>query len=105
MVGLPYANIKSIELKQKMNYIEKQNGKKAANDYYENLCMKAVNQAIGRSIRHQKDYSSILLVDHRFANKESVVNSLPNWIKKRYQTNDNFNDCLSSLKIFFQNKK
>lgn len=88
-----------------MNYIEKQNGKKASNDYYENLCMKAVNQAIGRSIRHQKDYSSILLVDSRYANKETVINSLPNWIKKRYKANDDFNECLNSLRTFFKAKE
>lgn len=107
MVGLPYANIKSIELKQKMQYIEKQSssdGKKAANEYYENLCMKAVNQSIGRAIRHQKDYASILLVDHRYAGKESVRNALPGWIKKRYKAHDNFDDCLSSLKRFFSSK-
>lgn len=107
MVGLPYANIKSIELKQKMQYIEKQStsdGKRAANNYYENLCMKAVNQSIGRAIRHQKDYASILLVDHRYATKESVRNALPGWIKKRYNAHDNFDDCLSSLKRFFSSK-
>lgn len=107
MVGLPYANIKSIELKQKMQYIEKQSagdGKRAANEYYENLCMKAVNQSIGRAIRHQKDYASILLVDHRYASKESVRTALPSWIKKRYKAHDNFDDCMSSLKRFFQAK-
>lgn len=107
MVGLPYANIKSIELKQKMQYIEKQStgdGKRAANEYYENLCMKAVNQSIGRAIRHQKDYASILLVDHRYASKESVRTALPGWIKKRYKAHDNFDDCMSSLKRFFSSK-
>ena len=106
MVGLPYANIRSIELKEKMNYIEKQyaDGKKASNEYYENLCMKAVNQSIGRAIRHQRDYASILLVDYRYVSKESVVNALPGWIKKRYRAHNNFDDCINSLKQFFSNK-
>lgn len=106
MVGLPYANIKSIELKQKMDYIKKQssNGDKSANEYYENLCMKAVNQSIGRAIRHQRDYASILLVDHRYVIKESVVNALPGWIKKCYRADNNFDHCLSSLKKFFSSK-
>lgn len=107
MVGLPYANIKSIELKEKMNFIEKQSskdGKRAANEYYENLCMKAVNQSIGRAIRHQRDYASILLVDYRYAIKESVINALPGWIKKCYKSHDKFEECLDSLKQFFSNK-
>ena len=36
------------------------------NDYYENLCMKTLNQAIGRAIRHVQDYATIVLVDQRF---------------------------------------
>ena len=35
--------------------------------HYENLCMKAVNQSVGRAIRHKEDYAAILLLDHRFA--------------------------------------
>ena len=34
--------------------------------HYENLCMKAVNQSVGRAIRHKEDYAAILLLDHRF---------------------------------------
>jgi chromosome transmission fidelity protein 1 len=33
--------------------------------YLENLCMKAVNQSIGRVIRHRGDYAAIVLVDCR----------------------------------------
>ena len=34
--------------------------------HYENLCMKAVNQSVGRAIRHRGDYAAILLLDHRY---------------------------------------
>ena len=36
--------------------------------HYENLCMKAVNQSVGRAIRHKEDYAAILFLDHRFYN-------------------------------------
>jgi chromosome transmission fidelity protein 1 len=39
------------------------------NDFYENLCMKTLNQAIGRAIRHVQDYATIVLVDQRFTQK------------------------------------
>ena len=40
-------------------------GKKGGAVHYDNLCMKAVNQSVGRAIRHKNDYAAILLLDHR----------------------------------------
>ena len=69
MVGLPYPNLHSPELKEKMKYLDKTaaevDGKKGGAVHYDNLCMKAVNQSVGRAIRHMNDYAAILFVDHR----------------------------------------
>jgi len=48
MIGLPFANMKSVSLVEKMKYMDqKSNG--AGMGYYENLCMRAVNQSIGKN--------------------------------------------------------
>lgn len=59
MVGLPYPNASSPELKERLKYVSnlsKQKGEKedAGKELYENLCMNAVNQSIGTrfSIMH-----------------------------------------------------
>ncbi|TPX68230.1 hypothetical protein SpCBS45565_g03214 [Spizellomyces sp. 'palustris'] len=85
MVGLPFPNIRSPELKEKLNYVKARASLRGsdcavANDYYENLCMKAVNQSIGRAIRHKDDYAAIVLLDHRYG-QQRIKQKLPGWIR------------------------
>jgi hypothetical protein len=56
--------------------------KSAGQQYYENICWKAINQSIGRAIRHQNDYASIVLIDSRYCNNSlsSLLDKLPQWI-------------------------
>ncbi|KAK0648307.1 DNA repair helicase [Cercophora newfieldiana] len=105
IVGLPYPNINSPEWKARIEYIEsstmsrllseneqEQGGsakptiqvqavaKQVARDFYENACMRAVNQSIGRAIRHRNDYAAIVLVDRRFGT-DRIRTKLPGWIR------------------------
>jgi chromosome transmission fidelity protein 1 len=79
MVGLPYPNPSDPELKERMNYMDRSFAENtgdsessltkvalSSREYYTNLCMKAVNQCIGRAIRHKHDYASIILLDYRY---------------------------------------
>ena len=57
ILGLPFTNLHSVELKERMRYVDRlaaqspevnDVGKKASVEMYENMCMKAVNQSIGQ---------------------------------------------------------
>ncbi|KAA3479358.1 putative ATP-dependent DNA helicase DDX11 [Gossypium australe] len=82
-------------------------------EYYENLCMKAVNQSIGRAIRHVNDYAAILLVDIRYASDSSKrsfshpSSKLPQWIKESLvSATNNYGEVHKLLHQFFRfNKK
>ena len=59
IIGLPFANLGSPELRERLEYVKrleaKQNGPKpgkkdAAAELYENMCMNAVNQSIGKQL-------------------------------------------------------
>ncbi|XP_078684153.1 ATP-dependent DNA helicase DDX11-like isoform X1 [Branchiostoma floridae x Branchiostoma belcheri] len=107
MVGLPYPNIKSPELKEKMDYLDAtlphHVGKSPGQIHYENLCMKAVNQSIGRAIRHKDDYATIVLLDRRYF-RPHVCTALPDWISSHLQTISKFGDAFGTIRKFFKKK-
>ena len=52
--------------------------------------IRAVNQAIGRVIRHINDYGTIFLIDDRYKNPK-LKNGLSPWVHKSLIVVDNFN--------------
>ena len=116
MVGLPFPNIQSPEWKAKLEYVEQQTvsrggstveGKTAARAFYENACMRAVNQSIGRAIRHRGDYAVILMLDRRY-NTPRIQEKLPGWIQKglvRNSESRGFGEAVASVWRFFEAKR
>jgi len=78
VIGLPYPNNQSLAMKEKIKYWDNKGIPTfKGNDYYNSLCLKLVNQSIGRAVRHLKDWSYLLLIDFRF---ESLKMHLPSWV-------------------------
>ncbi|KAJ8943643.1 hypothetical protein NQ318_005645 [Aromia moschata] len=103
VVGLPYANIMAADLKEKMSYLDKKEGLGSGQKFYENLCMKSVNQCIGRAVRHKNDYATVLLVDERY-NRASIKNALPNWIQRSLKVYS-YEEAFLNIRKFFEDKK
>ncbi|PSN64687.1 DNA repair helicase [Corynespora cassiicola Philippines] len=109
VVGLPFPNPHSAEWKTKMQYISAkaasrgQDGKAAARDFYENACMRAVNQCVGRAIRHQGDYAAILMLDRRYGGHR-IQAKLPRWIRDSLANGAGVRDIERSLDDFFAGK-
>ncbi|KAF8558368.1 DNA repair helicase [Imleria badia] len=114
VIGLPFANKNSPELQERMRYaneVEKRLGNKrhpgakdAASELYENMCMSAVNQSIGRAIRHRMDWASLILVDRRYSSA-SIQNKLPAWIKDDIAVCDGFGQTMKHLGQFYRERK
>ncbi|KAF8133448.1 DNA repair helicase [Boletus edulis] len=114
VIGLPFANKNSPELQERMRYaneVEKRLGNKrhpgtkdAAAELYENMCMSAVNQSIGRAIRHRMDWASLVLVDRRYCS-ENVQNKLPAWIRDGVAVCDGFGQAMKHLSQFYRERK
>lgn len=123
IVGLPFPNIMSGEWKAKLGYIERATaerfqdkdmmesermgmGKRAGREFYENACMRAVNQSIGRAIRHSGDYATIVMVDRRFGT-ERIKGKLPRWIQEGLvdgSEEKKFAELMGKLGPFFRSK-
>ncbi len=59
--------------------------------------MKAVNQSIGRAIRHKSDYACIVLADMRY-DRSSVNRQLPQWISKQLVVCKTFGLAFASVR-------
>lgn len=107
VIGLPFPNVNSPELKEKMAFLDKQvggeGGKQRGQEFYTNICMKAVNQSIGRAIRHQNDYSTIVLADARYA-RGSIQQKLSHWIHASINTYDSCGKVIKTWSQFFKDK-
>lgn len=107
VVGLPFPNARSPELKAKLEYIEQRSPlppaerAAASREFYTNICMRAVNQSIGRAIRHKDDYAAIMLLDRRYA-APGIRGKLPAWIRGGLvEFNGGFQGTIDSLQRFF----
>jgi DNA repair helicase Rad3 len=88
IIGLPYAFWKDPYVEHKMDYLKKApylNAKKkkhvTADEWYEIQMLRAVNQAIGRIVRHRHDYGIVMLIDEKFKN-ERTQRGLSLWLKE-----------------------
>ena len=88
-LGIPFPAIKSpeVDLKMKYNDQRKQKNKNilTGNAWYEIQAFRALNQALGRCIRHRRDWGAILMVDARYGQITRYVESLSKWVNSRHK--------------------
>ncbi|KDQ62233.1 hypothetical protein JAAARDRAFT_122516 [Jaapia argillacea MUCL 33604] len=111
VVGLPFANLKSPELMERLKYVAESQrntdevpGRDAGIELYENMCMNAVNQSIGRAIRHREDWATIVLIDGRYSSSR-IRNKLPRWISDEVTVTQSFGQAMKEIGGFFRAKR
>jgi hypothetical protein len=72
VLGIPYANVRD----PKVTILRSKRGE----SWYVTQAMRAVNQALGRAVRHARDYGSVVLLDARYAPPQ-MVGMLSSWIR------------------------
>ncbi|XP_032934090.1 Fanconi anemia group J protein isoform X2 [Catharus ustulatus] len=103
-IGIPFPNVKDlqVELKRKYNDQHKSTrGLLSGSQWYEIQAYRALNQALGRCIRHRNDWGALILVDDRFRNNPNkYITGLSKWIRQQLQHHGDFGSALRSLRAF-----
>ena len=135
IVGLPYANLGSPELRERMKYVkslEEAHGssfvrekgmKDAGAELYENMCMNAVNQSIGGLFLTVIDVIlegiwdiigrairhrhdwASLLLLDQRYGTPSIRNKLPKWIGSKLVIAEGFGQAVKEMGTFYRNKR
>lgn len=106
VAGIPFANHTDLFVRLKRAYITrvasqrpKVRGKLFTGDeWYLNEAMRAVNQCVGRVIRHKDDYGVVVLADERFADH---VDGMSEWVAKRCSVHREFRETYACVAQFF----
>lgn len=106
ITGLPFPPLKDPRIILKKKYLEELRMKEkeflSGDEWYSLEATRAVNQAIGRVIRHKNDYGAILLCDIRF-NNPKVKSQLSAWLRDHITVSNKFGETISEVCRFFKN--
>ncbi|CRL04116.1 CLUMA_CG017228, isoform A [Clunio marinus] len=107
IIGLPFAPYMDPRVVLKKEYLQinrnQVNQLQDPQSWYNMDATRAVNQAIGRVIRHKDDYGAIFLCDQRF---NTYKNGLSRWVQehlKQPQQKFSFGPIIKEIVKFFRN--
>ena len=85
-IGIPFADISENRVKLKIDYLnnlkKENNDLISGNEWYKADAMTAVNQSLGRVIRHKNDYGTMVCIDERY---KSYLDYFSFWIRDNYE--------------------
>lgn len=106
-VGIPFPNYKDAAVTHKKDYNDKHHKNKGLLpgwEWYQIQAYRALNQALGRCIRHRNDWGAILLVDSRYEQPKNL-SGLSKWIRGRVERNSSWSTIVAKLKDFVETRQ
>ncbi|KAE8709047.1 pentatricopeptide repeat-containing protein [Hibiscus syriacus] len=111
ITGMPFATRTDPKVRLKREYLDLQaqsprEGCKmlkllTGDEWYNQQASRAVNQSVGRVIRHRHDYGAIIFCDERFA-QSSRQSQISVWIQPHIKCYTKFGDAVFTLTRFFR---
>ena len=113
VIGIPYPQMTDPKVILKKDYLDRKFRTPSQNrelqtlsgkDWYSQQATRAVNQAIGRVIRHVQDYGAIILIDERYS-WSSNRSQISKWLRDRVKVQSNSDELVATLDKFFGEMK
>ena len=110
ITGLPFAPVHDPKVRLKRQYMDDSSSASASasasgtingSEWYRQQAGRAVNQAVGRVIRHRHDYGAIILCDERFGHPSTIA-MLSVWVRPHVFVHQKFGEAQASLVSFFK---
>jgi Fanconi anemia group J protein len=103
-IGIPYPAFKDQKVIQKREFNDMRNSATRGMvlngmQWYETQAFRALNQALGRCIRHRLDWGAIILLEQRFTYPTNVKH-LSKWVRSDVRTYSRFSDGMLALDQF-----
>lgn len=102
-VGIPYPSLHDPQIELKKEYNDKHkhfNGRR----WYETQAFRAVNQAVGRAIRHKEDWGIIIMLDSRYQEKR-IQSQLSGWVSQHLKVYESYEESLKKMNQFLDERK
>lgn len=110
VTGMPFATPTDPKVRLKREYLDNQgatsnkNTKKlTGEEWYVQQAARAVNQAVGRVIRHRNDYGAIIYCDERFA-WSNYQSQMSYWLRPHIKCYSKYGEVVQGLTRFFRDK-
>ncbi|CAI5715098.1 unnamed protein product [Peronospora destructor] len=104
-VGIPFPSVKELQVSLKRKYQDEKSRLNMmlvnGHTWYQLQAFRALNQALGRCIRHRQDYGAIMLLDsrHRFTKHTKLLSK---WMRPFIQEFEHSQVCVPMFSDFFQ---
>lgn len=104
VTGIPFPNLHDSRVQAKRNFLDQKQSRDktgiTGNEWYKVEAFRAVNQAIGRVIRHRNDFGAIMFLDKRFGDQQNR-NNISNWVSASLRNNVDAREAIRALGQFY----
>ena len=105
-IGIPYPAFKDQKVLLKKEYNDRHVGSKQllpGSQWYEIQAFRALNQALGRCIRHRHDWGAVVFLDQRFTHPKNIQ-KLSKWVRPSVRGYSALGEGIAALRAFMKGK-